>query len=83
MIDQIIATVCRKHRVRPVELTGPCRVKAIVHARHEAMWEAFKNTPLSYPQLGRIFNRDHTTVMHGVRQHQKRLDDDKRKLSRY
>lgn len=36
-------------------------------ARRVAYWLAKEYTTLSYPSLGRIFMRDHTTVIHGVR----------------
>jgi len=31
-----------------------------------AMWLCFKVTPSSFPEIGRAFDRDHTTVMHAV-----------------
>jgi chromosomal replication initiation ATPase DnaA len=30
------------------------------------MWLVAKETKLSFPQIGRLFNRDHSTVLHAV-----------------
>jgi chromosomal replication initiation ATPase DnaA len=58
------------------DLRGASRSQGIVIARHHAMW-LIKNTfkYLSLPAIGRMFGgRDHTTIMHAVRQHPKRVE---------
>lgn len=76
-MKQIISVVCRKHGVSPLELISRRRHRKLVLARHEAMWMARNQTSLSYPQIGeRLGGRDHTTILHGVRMHQKRLDEE-------
>lgn len=38
------------------------------------MWALKQEGRWSLPQIGRLLgNRDHTTIIHGVRQHEKRL----------
>jgi chromosomal replication initiation ATPase DnaA len=55
------------------EMISLRRDRHIVRARHHAMWKMKKNTDRSLPQIGRILgDRDHTTVLHGVRAHEKR-----------
>ena len=50
------------------DLIGPRKHKrSVVLARHVAMFVARRCTMCSYPEIGRAFNRDHTTVMHSVR----------------
>lgn len=47
------------------DVVGPKRTKALVEARHACMvavYEARKD--LSFPQIGRIFNRDHTVILY-------------------
>lgn len=48
------------------DLLGECREAHVVAARHAAMAEARAATDLSYPELGRLFRRDHATVMAAV-----------------
>jgi len=49
------------------EIIGPSRALDLAHWRACAMWIARQYTGQSYPQIGRAFNRDHTTVLYAVR----------------
>lgn len=49
------------------ELRGRRGVKHIAQARQIAMYLCRELTDLSLPGIGRVFDRDHTTVMHAVR----------------
>jgi len=72
----IALQTARKHGLTIHELLSPRRQRKIVLARHEAMWRCVKETSLSLPHIGRILGgKDHTTVLHGVRRHQQRIDD--------
>lgn len=62
-----------KHGVTVGEIDGPRRSEKIVRARQEAMWRAKNETNLSFPSLGKLFDRDHATVMWGIRQHEARM----------
>lgn len=64
--------VALKHNVRLEDMLGPTRSKSLVRARHEAFfrcrYEITRNgIPVSYPEIGRLFHRDHTTVLYGIR----------------
>lgn len=43
-----------------------CRERKFAHARQIAMYLSRKLTPKSYPQIGKVFKRDHTTIIYGV-----------------
>jgi chromosomal replication initiator protein len=46
----------------------------LVHPRQCAFYLARYHTSFSFPQIGRRFgDRDHTTVLHGVRQIEKKM----------
>lgn len=47
-------------------LTGPIRRRPLVYRRMMAMVLCRDLMDESLPRIGRVFNRDHTTVMHGV-----------------
>jgi hypothetical protein len=50
------------------EIKGPRRDKRIRRPRQLAMYEVYRQRPdLSFPAMGRIFSRDHTTILHSVR----------------
>jgi chromosomal replication initiator protein len=59
--------------IRIENLRGDRRGK-FARARHIAMYVARKATDVSYPELGRAFGRDHTTVIYAVRSVQKLVD---------
>ena len=48
------------------------RTRDLVHPRQAAMLWLRNNTNLSLPEIGRLFDRDHTTVLHGIRAAEKR-----------
>lgn len=50
-------------------ITGRTKSRRVVWARQTCCWLARRMTDLSYPEIGRaIGGRDHTTIMHSVRQ---------------
>lgn len=75
VIAEIKAEVAAKHGVTINDLESQTRNQMICLARFEAMWRCRQETIASLPQIGRSFgNRDHTTVLHGIRRHQARID---------
>ncbi len=67
-VDEIQRKVSEYYSIRMSDLLGPRRLRAIARPRQVAMYLAKTLTSRSLPEIGRHFgNRDHTTVMHGVR----------------
>jgi len=52
------------------------RSRRIAHPRHVAMFLVRKHTDASFPDIGAIFHRDHTTVQHGCRKIEHQLESD-------
>jgi len=63
---RIMLAVCDRFGVTLAELRSHSRNALLVRARHAAMWAIRHQTSLSYPQIGRLFDRHHTSVMHAV-----------------
>ena len=63
----IISQVCKFYSVDEVVLRGTQRTRNITEARQMAMYLVRKLTNLSLPDIGQEFNRDHATVIHGIR----------------
>lgn len=73
---QIIKQVADKHCISVEEIKSHRRSRNVVNARHEAFYRCRHETSNSLPQIGRFFGgRDHSTVLHGIRKHQERLND--------
>lgn len=71
---EIAKEVAYKHDVSVLDMQSPRRDRATVHARHEAFYRCRTETALSLPQIGRRFgDRDHTTVLHGIQMHERRM----------
>lgn len=66
-IGQIQREVCRQFNVELCELLSPRRYSSIVIARQVAMALCKKLTMRSFPDIGRQFRKDHTTVLHSWR----------------
>ncbi len=58
------------------KLLSKWRHRQVAHPRMVAMYLAREHTEHSYPILGRLFRRDHTTVLHGVRKVRKLRAED-------
>ena len=65
--------VVRNDKITLDEMNSPRREKRFIYARHEAMYLVARDcSRLSYPRIGRMFDRDHTTIIFGIRAHAKR-----------
>lgn len=62
-IEDLISTVAD---VTIEEMRGRSRKKTIVDARHAVWFIANKQLEYTYAQIGRIYEKDHTSVMSGV-----------------
>jgi chromosomal replication initiation ATPase DnaA len=70
----VIAEVADRHGVPVEEVMGGRREKIIARARQDSMAAIkarFPNDTL--PMIGRLFNRDHTTVLHALRKQRRPL----------
>jgi chromosomal replication initiator protein len=88
-IDEIQTKVSDHYRIRKAEMTSARRAREVARPRQVAMYLAKQMTQRSLPEIGRRFGgRDHTTVIHAVRQIEKlraqdaELDADIRLLTR-
>ena len=72
------SVVCASTGISRAEVTGDKRSRAIVQARHLAMYLARELTDISLPQIGERFGgRDHTTVLHAVDKVGKLMHEDR------
>ena len=72
--DVIISEVARYFSVDEALLRGPSRSRQIVHARNIAMYLIRNITGLSTIEIGKIFDRDHTTALHSLDQVTEKLE---------
>lgn len=61
------------------ELMSDRRHQPLVEARQELYWQIYKNTDWSLPRIGKLFRKDHTTILHGVRKVEMRRQGNEKK----
>jgi len=66
-IDEIQKKVAEHFNISVKELQSSRRARTVARPRQVAMYLAKQLTSRSLPEIGRKFDRDHTTVMHAVR----------------
>lgn len=65
----IIAQTAQRYGVEPAMILGRNRARVASIPRQAAMAAVREATGYSLPQIGRIFKRDHTTVLYAIRAH--------------
>jgi chromosomal replication initiator protein len=69
----IVRYAALRHGVDDKDILGSSRVPKVSHARQEAMALVRSHTRnTSLPAVGRLFGRDHTTVLHSIRSYEAR-----------
>lgn len=65
-IDRMLVGICERHGVTKNEVLGRGRTAIVASARNELMAQLWRSgVPLA--EIGRLLDRDHTTVLAGVR----------------
>ena len=65
-VDKIFAAIEKKYDVSKSELVGKSRVKDVAQARHVAIYLIRTITEMSLPNIGKLFNRDHSTIISSI-----------------
>ena len=77
LFEKIQKECCRHFNLTLAEFLADRRTDDVVRARHIAMYLTKKLTALSFPQIGnRLGDRDHTTVLFGVRKMERLIKTD-------
>ena len=76
-IEEIQKKVSEHWNIRLTDMSSARKSRAVARPRQVAMYLAKQLTSRSLPEIGRKFgNRDHTTVMHAVKQVAKLMEED-------
>jgi chromosomal replication initiator protein len=62
---EVIQLVCAYRNISFDELLTPSRVRSLAYTRALCFYLCYEFTEATVKGLGRLFNRDHTTVIHG------------------
>lgn len=75
-VSHIQATVAAYYGIPVRHMTSDRRDWEVSHPRQVAMYLCAELTPKSYPDLGRLFHRDHTTIIWAEKSVQRRMNAD-------
>jgi chromosomal replication initiation ATPase DnaA len=71
----LVDEVCRRRGVTLDEVCRRTRSQAVSYARQEVWWR-LRHHPeryYSYPEIARLFARDHATIIAGIGAHERRM----------
>ena len=61
----VLEAVASTSGVTVAEITGPVRTERCVRAR-DVVVAILRARGMSYPEIGKLLHRDHTTIMHAI-----------------
>lgn len=64
-----------KEYIDTEELNGRSREQFYVFRRHYLCYALYRTQELTLSEIGRIFKRDHSTVLHSIRKHEELKND--------
>lgn len=73
---RILHAVAKKHDVSAKEIMSNSRRRTVVTARFEVFYRLRIDLAMSYPKIGRVFRKDHSTILHGVNKVRHKLLDE-------
>jgi chromosomal replication initiator protein len=77
-IDNIMRIVSSYYNIRVADLSSKRRSRSLARPRQVAMSLAKELTEHSLPEIGRAFDKDHTTVLHACKKIRELREDDPR-----
>ena len=72
-VDKIFAAVYKKYNIKKEEIVSSKRTKEIANARHITVYIIRQITDMSLPNIGKIIERDHSTVISSLETIDKRM----------
>ncbi|MBR2622003.1 MAG: chromosomal replication initiator protein DnaA [Clostridia bacterium] len=75
-VDKIFAAIFKKYGVKREDIVGARRTKEVAFARHVSIYLLRAITDMSFPNIGKIFNRDHSTIMSSIDTVERKLQAD-------
>ncbi len=72
-IDKIFTSIYKRYNIKKEDILGARRTKEIVAARHLAVYLVSTITGMSQSSIGKVFNRDHSTIVSSLSVAEKRI----------
>jgi chromosomal replication initiator protein len=66
-VESIIKEICKYYSLTAEQVKGKSRKREIVKARFISIYIIKNETDFTLSAIGRIFNRDHSTILHSIK----------------
>jgi len=73
---EALRCVATAYTISVTELVGSDKHKQVAEARTVAYWLLRTQTRLSFPEIGRVLHKDHTSAMSGVKRCERKRTED-------
>lgn len=77
---RIIAETAAKYGEKVSDVVGSRKFGSLVRCRRETAWRIAKETRLSYPQIGALLGKDHSTIIWAIRRQNEATGENVRDL---
>ena len=67
LYQDLLHPIVERHKIELRHIVGPDRHASVTAARHACFRVLREQAKLSFPEIGRLMDRDHTTVMSALR----------------
>ncbi len=74
--DKILSKIAQKYDISVEDIKGSKRSRDIAMPRHIAIYLIREMTNMSFPQLGKLFGRDHTTILNSYQTVVEKMKED-------
>ncbi len=75
-VDKVFSAVYHRYNIKREDLVSARRTKEIASARHVTVYLIRTITEMSLPNIGKLFNRDHSTILSSLDAVEKRKAQD-------
>ena len=75
-VDKIFTSIFQKYGIKKEDLVSTKRNKEIAYARHITIYIIREVTEMSLPNIAKIFNRDHSTIISSIETIERKLISD-------
>ena len=72
-VDKIFASIQKKYNIKREDIVSSKRTKDIANARHITVYTIRSVTDMSLPNIGKIIDRDHSTVLSSIEAVEKKM----------
>ena len=72
-VDKIFASIQKKYNIKREDIVSSKRTKDIANARHITVYTIRSVTDMSLPNIGKVIDRDHSTVLSSIEAVEKKM----------